>query len=424
MLQAPSTREEAHEVSLSQIEATLAQLGRDISVTNGCQVAVRSSVMTLVAYARGAEQGARVGRAVEGLTDQHPSRSIILVAEPDEPTSPLRAEVSLHCHVPQHGTGQTCSEQIKIHARGEMTRHLSGVVLPLLLTELPVFVWWTDGMPQGDLVQNLIDISDRVILDSADFANPDADLIRLAEMVQQGANRTACSDFNWTRLRPWRELVAQVFDVPRLRPYLDGVQRIEIDYAVGQGEPPNAAQANLCAGWFASRLRWQPLTAMHTPQGASTIGLRTHQGAPVTIAIEPRFGVPTHDWWTMSSAEWPMLTGDDDICLKVNAQGQPEMHPCVGVGALMRISIQSRLASSQTATFTVRRDDDLKNATTIVVAEGETMPSRCSPLVAPNETSLLHIQLGVFGHDHVYEEALRAAQPLVKPPTTRGGKRR
>ncbi len=425
MLQAPSTREEAHEVSLSQIEATLAQLGRDMSIIHGGQVAVRSSVMTLVAYARGAEQGARVGRAVEGLTGQHPSRSIILIAEPDEPTSPLRAEVSLHCHVPQHGAGQTCSEQIKIHARGETARHLSGVVLPLLLTELPVFVWWTDGMPQGDLVQNLIDVSDRVIVDSADFADPDAAFIRLAEMAQQGANRTAFSDFNWTRLRPWRELVAQFFDVPRLRPYLDGVQRIEIEYAVAQGEHPNPAQANLCAGWFASRLRWQSLTAMHTPQGASTIGLRTHQGAPVTIAIEPRFGVQTHDWWTMSSAEWPMLTnGDEDICVDVNAQGQTEVHPCVGVGALMRVGIQARVAGGQSATFTVRRDDDLKNATTVIVAEGETMPPRCSPLTAPNETSLLHTQLGVFGHDQVYEAALLAAKPLVKPPVSKGGKRR
>ncbi len=423
MLEAPSTREEAREVPIGQIEATLAQLGREASVNLGGQVAVRSSVMTLVAYARGSDQGARVGRAVEGLTGQHPSRSLILIAEPDQPAGPLTAEVSLHCHVAHLGSGQTCSEQIKIHARGETTRHLAGVVLPLLLTELPVFVWWTDGMPTGDLVQNLIDISDRVIVDSADFTQPGADLTRLAEMVQHQANRTAFSDFNWSRLHPWRELVAQFFDAPRFRPYLDNIQRIEIEYAVEQGQRANHAQADLFAGWFASRLRWQTLTTHHAPDGVSTVGLRTQAGAPVTIEIAPKVVNETKDWWAMSSAMWPMLnvTPEGD-CTEVNEQGQVEVTPCVGVGALMRVNIQSRLAGGKTATFTVLREDDLKNATTVVVAEGESMPQRRSPLAPISETGLLHAQLNIFSHDPVFEAALLAAKPLVRPDHVKGGK--
>jgi glucose-6-phosphate dehydrogenase assembly protein OpcA len=421
MLQAPSTRDEAREVPLGQIEATLAQLGREASLHNGGQMAARSSVMTLVAYARGTEQGARVGRAIEGLTGQHPSRSIILMADPDEPTAPLTASVAMHCHVPHFGAGQTCSEQIKVHARGETAHHLAGVVLPLLLTELPVFVWWTDGMRSvSDLMQNLVDISDRVIVDSADFREPRPDFLRLAEMMQHGANRTAFSDFNWSRVRPWRELVAQFFDAPRLRPYLDGVQRVEIEYAVAQGERPNPAQANLFAGWLASRLRWQALTAMHTPSGASTVGLRTSLGAPVTMEIEPRFGVTTRDWWAMSSAEWPMLARDGDAeCVDYDAEGQPVAEPCVGVGALMRVSLQTRL-NGKSATFTVVREDDLKNATTVVVAEGESMPQRRTPLTPLSETSLLHAQLGQFGRDPVFDAAVQAAYPLVLPSPTKG----
>ena len=424
MMQAPITREEAQDVPLSQIEATLARLGRDVSTSaknKGGHVTPRNSVMTLVAYARGTEQGFRVGKAVEGLTGQHPSRSIVLIADPDEPSTPLSASVSLHCHVPHQGGGQTCAEQVKIHAQGDSSGHLAGVVLPLLLTELPVFVWWSDGLPSGDLVQNLIDISDRVIVDSADFQDIHTDLVQLADLMAHQSNRTAFSDFNWSRLKSWRELTAQFFDAPLLRPYLEGVQRVEIEYAVGPGQRPNAAQANLFAGWLASRLRWQSLTAQHSANGSSNVGLRTHLGAPVTLEIAPRFGVETRDWWTMSSAEWPLLATHPDQ----NGNGydlqEAEPPPTVGMGALMRVNIQARL-NGKPATFTILREDDLKNATTVIVAEGESMPVRRAPLASVSETSLLHNQLGIFGHDVVYEAALQAAKPLVQRDTIKGRK--
>lgn len=432
MMQAPITREEAHEVPLNQIETTLARLGRAVNSSannNGAHVAPRSSVMTLVAYACGSEQGHRVGKAIEGLTGQHPSRSIILVADPDEPTTPLTASVSLHCHVPHQGGGQTCAEQVKIHARGDASRHLAGVVLPLLLTELPVFVWWTDGLPSGDLVQNLIDISDRVILDSADFLDTNTDLVHLADLMAHQASRTAFSDFNWSRLKSWRELTAQFFDAPRLRPYLEGVQRVEIEYAVGPGQRPNPAQANLFAGWLASRLRWQTLTAKHSLNGSSDIGLRTHLGAPITLEIAPRFGVETRDWWAMSSAEWPMLAthpeqnGNGHHHASDFSTEPAETPPSVGMGALMRVNIQTRL-NGKPATFTVLREDDLKNATTVIVAEDESVPVRRSQLASANETSLLHRQLGIFGHDPVYEAALQAAKPLIKQEPIKGGVKR
>ncbi len=186
MLQAPNIRKEAPNVPLGQIEAILTQLSREAAnqtFTTGGMTA-RTSVMTLVAYARGKQQGERVRKAIEGLKGQHPSRGIILVADPDAETRSLSASVSLQCYTPTSAAGQTCVEQVVINAQGDSSKHLASVVLPLLLTELPVFVWWTDGMPAGELRQNLVDLSDRVIVDSADFVHPARDLGDLAELVQ------------------------------------------------------------------------------------------------------------------------------------------------------------------------------------------------------------------------------------------------
>lgn len=416
MLQAPVIRQEAHEVPLGQVEATLARLGREAnSGAPGTAMSsvARSSVMTLVAYARGAEQARRVSRAVEGLTGQHPSRSIILAVQPDDQSLALSSTVSLHCHTPHAGANPICAEQIMINANGAISQHLSGVVLPLLLTELPVFVWWTGEMPSGDLVTNLLETCDRAILDSADFRDPAADFVNFATLLEHQRARTAFSDFNWTRIKSWRELTAQFFDADRFQPYLGGIERVEIEYAVVDGERPNPMQALLYAGWLAARLKWTTWTGMHDAKGMIRLGLKTPQNAPLTIEIAPRTVSTMRDWWAMSSASWPALPIDDhDVQSNGNDHGHAALGPSVGVGALMRVNLQARV-SGNPATFTVLREDDLRNATTIVVAAGETVPQRCTPLDTLGEAALLSQQLAIFGHDPYFEDATLAAKVMA-----------
>ena len=64
---------------------------------------------------------------------------------------------------------------------------------------------------------------------------------------------TAVSDLSWTRLTPWRRLIAQFFDSPSLQPYLDRLTAVDIEHDAG-----SAAQALLLAGWLAARLGWRP----------------------------------------------------------------------------------------------------------------------------------------------------------------------
>jgi hypothetical protein len=102
-------------------------------------------------------------------------------------------------------------------------RHLTAVVLPLLLPELPVFTWWEGTPPFGEEVfDELTSVTDRLIVDSAAFVDPVADLRRLAGVV--GALEPAVTDCAWGRLTPWRELLAAPFSGPQLRPALDRVE--------------------------------------------------------------------------------------------------------------------------------------------------------------------------------------------------------
>jgi glucose-6-phosphate dehydrogenase assembly protein OpcA len=127
--------------------------------------------------------------------------------------------------------------------------HLTAVVLPLLLPELPVFTWW-EGTPPFDqqVFAELTSVTDRLIVDSAAFSDPLADLRRLAAAI--GTVEPAVTDCAWGRLTPWRELLSAPFSAPGLRPSLDRVRWLRVDSV-----EPTAGQE--LVGWFASRLGWE-----------------------------------------------------------------------------------------------------------------------------------------------------------------------
>jgi hypothetical protein len=66
--------------------------------------------------------------------------------------------------------------------------------------------------------------------------------------------RLGMADLQWSRLRPWREMIAQFFSPRDRRPFLDGISEIGLDYA-GEGRG-NRIAASLAAGWLASSLDW------------------------------------------------------------------------------------------------------------------------------------------------------------------------
>lgn len=170
-----------------------------------------------------------------GLAERHPSRTIVLVPEPDEDDA-LEAEVSIDCFA-TGGERQVCTETIRIRLKGRRSEAPASVVQPLLISDLPVFLRWR-GEPDWDSAQlgQLVEVVDRLIVDSTEWANlPDA-YARLAELF----DHVAVSDIAWARTSRWRAQLASLW------PGIASVERI--------GVTGTAAQAHLIAGWLRSRL--------------------------------------------------------------------------------------------------------------------------------------------------------------------------
>jgi glucose-6-phosphate dehydrogenase assembly protein OpcA len=233
------------EVAPGEIEQLLERQRR--SEENGGSVLVRASVANLVVVTPNRAAGQRALAAVEGLGARAPSRCVVLVAEAPEGRPGVRAWARVVHRRPEAGPEVVWEEvvvQTNVHPR-----HLCAVVLPLLLPELPVFTWWEGTPPFAEEVfDELTSVTDRLIVDSAAFADPAGDLARLARTA--AVLDAAVSDCAWGRLTPWRELLAAPFGGPPLREAVNRARWLRVDAV-----EPTAGL--LLVGWFASRLGWE-----------------------------------------------------------------------------------------------------------------------------------------------------------------------
>ena len=214
-----------------KIERELAEL-RDAASGPGQAPNQRTSVMTHLAWVPEEWEDA-AERTLAGLAEQHPSRTILLFPRPEDDDE-LDMDASVQCF--SFGERAVCAEVIRVRLRGERSRHPASVVVPLLIADLPVFVRWR-GIPEFDEVfDEIVDVVDRLIVDSTEW--PADDLDRSYGELAKRFDRTVISDIAWERTERWRRELAGAW------PF----EAREISVTATR------AQALLLAGWLRSRL--------------------------------------------------------------------------------------------------------------------------------------------------------------------------
>jgi len=156
-------------------------------------------VMTLVIVVEeeGAEEAMTTARQASA---EHPARVLGVILGDGRGAGHVHAQV---------GSGAGWSgETALIRLRGEVVKHPESVVLPLLLPDSPVAVWWPSDAPADPAADPLGRLGNRRITDSA-----------AATRSRSKAMGTQCSSYSpgntdlaWTRLTPWRALLAAALD--------------------------------------------------------------------------------------------------------------------------------------------------------------------------------------------------------------------
>jgi hypothetical protein len=223
------------DTTIAEVEAQLAAL-RGATAVEGRPPSIRTSVMTHIAWVP-EEWLEQAQRTLAGMAERHPSRTLLLVPDPDSGRDSIDAAVSLECYAVPGVERQVCSEVIELRLHGRRAKAPASIAAPLLIMDLPVFCRWGGEPPWGAAeLDQLVELADRLIVDSTEWDDVPYVYSKLAKLF----DRTAVSDIAWARTSRWRALLASLW------PEIGDVATIRV-----HGTRP---QAYLLGGWLRSRL--------------------------------------------------------------------------------------------------------------------------------------------------------------------------
>ncbi|MGI9065615.1 MAG: glucose-6-phosphate dehydrogenase assembly protein OpcA [Pyrinomonadaceae bacterium] len=403
------------------VERQLAELWKQTSddrETDDEAAVLRARVANLLVFVSTDELLEEVHQMLPELTAIHPSRVLMMLG--DRGAADLDIEMgvgSLLQTDKRGGRKRLCCEEVTLKAQGNFVVELPSATLPLLVSDLTTFLWWRDAVQVTDKVfDTLLRATDRLVIDSAEFENPRANLGEInklfAQENQKGQGQVGISDLNWARLTLWRGLLADFYDVPAYQERLDEIDYVRIDYVAPERQPTTVAtQALLIAGWLASRLGWS-LPSDQTPGEdnetlsfkfsgkARDSGSTKEQGSSVDRGSSP----------TVKEG-----SRDREITLELSRVKHGEHLP----GKLIRVEL--RMNADKPASFTVTRSADNLH----LLAEAKLGPhvhrGRVLPVRNRSAAQLLSREMEILCNDRIYEEALAIATNLLNSSMSPSG---
>ena len=275
-------------------------------------------------------------RAANHAGREHPCRVLGVITRRPNAESRLDAEI----RVGETGPGET----ILLRMYGPVGQHADSVLAPLLVPDVPVVTWWPGQVPEVPSQSPLGALAQRRVTDSASGDAGPGSLAGLA-----GAYKPGDTDFSWTRLTPWRTLLAATFDVPH-PPITRGEVLAELDNPSG----------DILAAWLSVRLGVPVRRAVSGGPGITDVRFETENG---------QIAISRHDGRTATLSK----TGEPDRRVALHRRDQAELL----AEELRRLDPDDVYAESLAWLFSDARIDDDREADTftlIGVATSASLP--------------------------------------------------
>lgn len=244
----PTVQRHTHASGLHAVAAALDDLHRGALRAAGAEsTQVRLSVLNIIAACNDPElvEGA-IDTAVM-VAERHPARAIVISADHNRPEM-IESDISLR----QSPQGSYV-ELVRIDIGGEPALHLTSIVQPLLIPDIPIHLWIVGAPPLDQAFRpDSVALVDQIVLDSEAYSDPHGTLCLIREHVNTYDTALRIGDMAWERLRPWREAVAHAFAGPAMRAWLRRIIGVDIISAGAR----SSTQALLLTGWLESRLSW------------------------------------------------------------------------------------------------------------------------------------------------------------------------
>jgi glucose-6-phosphate dehydrogenase assembly protein OpcA len=215
-------------------------------------------VLTLIIVVDEADAPAAM-KAARAASREHPARVLGVVLGSARGAARVNAQVGI-------GDGWS-GETAVIRLSGEVVKHPESVVLPLLLPDSPVAAWWPADHPLRPAEDPIGRLAQRRITDTAFVSRG-----KIRALHEQCASYApGNTDLAWTRVTPWRALLAAALDQHPLK-----VSRVRIS---AERISPSA---DLLMAWLSDRLR-VPVERTSSPgPGITEVSMETKAG-PIRI---------------------------------------------------------------------------------------------------------------------------------------------
>jgi glucose-6-phosphate dehydrogenase assembly protein OpcA len=186
---------------------------------------------------------------------EHPARVLGVMIGDGRGAGQVDARVGI-------GAGWT-GETALIKLTGAVTKHPESVVLPLLLPDSPVVVWWPSKAPADPASDPLGKLARRRITDAAAVPTGKA----RAMLTQCHAYAPGNTDLAWTRVTPWRALLAAALD--------QSADKVTSASVSAERISPSA---DLLSAWLADRLKVKVDRRSSEGPGITQVVLSTRAG--------------------------------------------------------------------------------------------------------------------------------------------------
>ena len=383
--------------SISGIEQELARMWAEVDLSvpgsdeDGARlVSARTSVMNLVVITRRPEIAERAVATIQALTGRHPSRTLLITsADPDGPAW-LDARIEAHCVLPREDSPEICAEMVILTAGGEAGRHLSALVTPLVVHDLPVTLWWpNEPLFRSQATLDLLGAVDRLVVDGSSWNGDGLD--RLRDLAALAATTgIAVSDFALDRQARWREAIASIFDDPDFMPYLRSIRRIAVTYAThdetGAPGTTNIVKPVYHVAWLASCLGLRAVKPLHEVSTARRTGSKNQMARGLAATLSD---------------------GRAEVGVVVRPVASP-----VPAGTTLRVELLAERRGSELRADVTAEQDIVRVR---VWQDGVELLDRSFNAARRTDVDLLAQAIEASGRNRIAANALAAAAALVGP---------
>lgn len=216
---------------------------------------MRASLFNLILYSHEKRRSANLQDFVGSIIEKFPCRIIFIQGDRDPSQNYLRVSVSNI--VTSKGESTIACDQIQIEVSASQMRRVPFIVLPHLISDLPVYLLWgQDPTRETVILPHLRPYAERLMFDSESMEDLSHFSKAILDMMEEW--KTEISDLNWIVISSWRDAMARIFDTEEKVVLLSECTCIRIAYNGAKTEwiIHPALQAVYLQAWLAAQMDW------------------------------------------------------------------------------------------------------------------------------------------------------------------------